>query len=175
MPDPGLPSVAPAQHGAMPIQFRTADGDDIDGMRGVLGACYRRFAITDAWSERVIRDCVESLASAAAFRAILDKEQVHLAVAGAVCVGMVSVVDREIAALFVHPGSQHGGIGTALFRRAIAAIGNQGHQQAVVSVVAASAVGFYEKMGMRVTTTAKVAHGPCTGMTVTMMGMAIGG
>ena len=149
--------------------FRNAEVHDGDAMRAILGDCYRRFAVTDGWPEAVTVACETTLASAAAIRAMMATGKVHLAIDDAACVGMVGVEGHEITALFVHSVFQRGGIGAFLFRWALTEIRNQGHDQAVVAVVAGSAIGFYERKGMRMTATARVSHGPCRGMTYSQL------
>jgi GNAT superfamily N-acetyltransferase len=153
--------------------LRDADIKDSEAIRAILIPCYRRFAVTDAWPQQITVECAESLASSAAIRNTLETGKVHLAETEAACIGMVSLMDQEITSLFVHPDRQRGGIGAALFRRAIGEIRNQGHRHATVCVVAASAIGFYERMGMRVTETGAVTHGPCKGMPVSRLTYAM--
>jgi ribosomal protein S18 acetylase RimI-like enzyme len=78
-----------------------------------------------------------------------SKSQVYLVVCiNDTIAGMTAVNGNEIAKLFVNPNYHRKGIGTKLFNAAEKIMAGAGYNEMIAGVMACSAIGFYEKMGM---------------------------
>ena len=63
-------------------------------------------------------------------------------------VGVVAVKANEVAKLFVDPAHHGQSVGLILFNSAEKIIAKGKYEELIVGVMAQSAIGFYEKMGM---------------------------
>ncbi len=122
--------------------------DNIPAVSKLNCSCYRWLGKKNGFTAEQIeflvsvRGSIETIASE-------SHSQIYLiACINDTIVGIAAVKDNEVAKLFVDPECHSLGIGEKLFNVAQKIIVENGYNEMIAGVIAQSAIGFYEKMGM---------------------------
>lgn len=155
------------------IQVRAATVKDAEVISGLVCRCYEGFEQTDGWPHDVVTELKAVRGSADCIRELIARERVFVAEDGGSVLGAVSIRENEVTKLFVNPIHQRQGIGRRLFAHAESFIRDQGYGHMLLGAAVQTPIAFYKKMGMDVTRTQVIDHGPCVGMISTVLEKSI--
>lgn len=155
------------------MKIRQAHLTDAQQISEMVSQCYRRYASTDDYPQSLINELIVLRGSEDSIRQLVENESVFVSENDRQIIGMVSVHKNEITKLFVQPNVQKQGIGTLLFRHAESIINQNGFDELFLGVAVPSAMGFYEKIGLRISKIKSITRGPCKGSEIHIMSKKI--
>ena len=123
---------------------------DIAKVSKIMCVCYKWLAKENNYTDQQIAYLLSERGSIGTIQAEAQSQLYFVAEMDGHIVGMAAVKGNEIGKLFIDPDYHRQGIGTMLFDSAQRAIIETGYEEMIVGVMAPSAVGFYEKMGMSI-------------------------
>ena len=132
------------------VVIREMTKQDIPQVSEMMCSCYRWLGKYNGFSEHQVVFLVSERGSMERIRTDSQSQFYLVACMDGSVVGMTAVNGNEVAKLFVNPNYHNQGIGTMLLNSAEQIISDAGFKEMIVGVMARSAVGFYEKMGMSV-------------------------
>ena len=113
-------------------------------------SCYRWLGQNNQCTEEQVDFLVSQRGSVKTIQAESQSQIYLVACIDDTIVAVAAVKANELTKLFVDPDYHHRRIGTSLFESAQSAVQKAGHKEIITGVMADSAIGFYEKMGMAV-------------------------
>jgi predicted N-acetyltransferase YhbS len=140
---------------------------EIAAVSALLQESYTWLGEREGLSARQVEFLVSERGSTGCLLRESAEQEYLVAPAGRELVGMVAVAGDMIAKLYVRPSHMGAGIGRQLYEAAESTIRSAGHARVILGSFA-SAVPFYEQMGLHVVGT-KNAAGPLKGVVVTLM------
>ena len=132
------------------VSVRKMVADDISRVREVMCSCYQWLGEVEGWTKEQVEFLLTERGDVETILAE-SKEQIYLV--ACVCdkiVGMAAVNGNEIAKLFVDPAYHGQRIGSSLFETAKREVIKGSFEEMIVGVMARCAIGFYEKIGMKI-------------------------
>ena len=132
------------------ITIREMAIHDIVQTSEIMCSCYRWLGKRNGFTAKQVDFLVSERGSIETIEAESQGQIYLVACMNGEVVGMGAVKDNEVAKLFVDPDYHSQGIGVMLFNSAQQIITEAGYEEMIVGVMARSAIGFYEKMGMSI-------------------------
>lgn len=143
--------------------------DDISRVSELMCLCYRWLGKHDKFTDAQVDFLVSERGSMETIKNESSSQIYMVACSNNIVVGMAAIKANEIAKLYVDTNYHRQGIGAMLFNAAEQLIGKNGHKEMIVGVMARSAIGFYEKMGMTLYDTKIVDTGAFAGYQAPLM------
>ncbi|MHC4637657.1 MAG: GNAT family N-acetyltransferase [Planctomycetota bacterium] len=130
------------------ITIRKMTIEDVAQVSEMMCYCYHWLGKENGFSDKQVDFLVSERGSTDTIKAESQSQTYLIACMNSMIVGVAAVKDNEVAKLFVDPAYHGQDIGTMLFNSAQQIIVEGRYEEMIVGVMANSAVGFYEKMGM---------------------------
>jgi len=132
------------------MEIRKMKAEDIPGVSEVLCSCYRWLGKHNAYTDQQVEFLVSQRGSMETIKAESQSQRYLVACRNGRILAVAAIKDNELAKLYVDPTCHGQGIGAMLFHSAEQTILAAGYEEMIVGVMARSAIGFYEKMGMSI-------------------------
>lgn len=151
------------------ISVREMTNEDIPRVSEVMCCCYRWLGNESGFTVGQVDFLVSERGSMETIKAESQSQIYLVACMEGAVVGVAAVKANELAKLFVDPDCHGQGAGAMLFNAAEQIITEAGFAEMIVGVMATSAIGFYEKMGMSIFDEKNVKTGAFAGKKTPLM------
>ena len=132
------------------ITIREMTIQDIVQVSEMMCSCYLWLGKENGFTAKQVDFLVSERGSVDTIKAESQSQIYLVAYMNGTVVGVAAVKANEVAKLFVDPNYHGQGIGATLFNSAEKIIIEAEHKEMIVGVMARTAIGFYEKMGMSI-------------------------
>jgi len=132
------------------MEIRKMTAEDIPDVSEVLCSCYRWLGKHNTYTDQQVEFLVSQRGSMETVKVESQSQMYLVASKNGRIMAVAAIKDNELAKLFVDPAYHGQGIGSMLFRSAEHTILAAGFEEMIAGVMARSAIGFYEKMGMSI-------------------------
>jgi GNAT superfamily N-acetyltransferase len=148
------------------VKIRITAETDILPIAALTADCYRAMAGSESYSQDELSGLLTQCASPESIRRQYRDCMAFVAEQDGLVLGVVAICKNEIVQLFVSPEMQCRGIGAQLLTTAEAAVLSTNYAE--INVYTATAPGFYQKMGYKITGHRICSNGPLKGRTLTV-------
>ena len=146
---------------------------DVVQVSEMMCSCYRWLGRENGFSAKQVGFLVSERGSVETIKSESQNQVYLVASINGTVVGVAAVKANEVAKLFVDSNYHGQGIGTMLFDSAQQIITKGRYEEIIVGVMARSAIGFYEKMGMSKYGEKELDTGAFSGCKVPLMRKAV--